>query len=147
LPDVVAIGEKYLTNLRNDAIASRVSYAVHDFFAPQPQPAEVFLVRMVLHYWSPEDCVRILQQLASAMASEKSRIIVMDTVLPMPGRISSVVERQLRVRDLAMLQLHGNHERTEEDWNTIFASTNPPLRVVETNLPFGSEMSIMELAM
>jgi 6-hydroxytryprostatin B O-methyltransferase len=70
----------------------------------------------------------------------------MDTVLPMPGRISSVVERQLRVRDLAMLQLHGNHERTEEDWNAIFASTNPPLRVVETNLPFGSEMSIMELA-
>jgi 6-hydroxytryprostatin B O-methyltransferase len=101
---------------------------------------------MVLHYWSPEDCVRILQQLASAMASEKSRIIVMDTVLPMPGRISSVVERQLRVRDLAMLQLHGNHERTEEDWNAIFASTNPPLRVIETNLPFGSEMSIMELA-
>lgn len=119
-----------------------------DFFEEQPvNGAEVYLVRMVLHYWSAEDCVRILKRLVLALTPGKSRIVVMDTVLPTPGKVSTLVERQLRVRDLAMMQLQGNHERSEEDWQAIFTAADPRLEMRGCSMPFGSEMSIMELVL
>lgn len=148
MPDVVAVGQKYLAGIDDESVESRVSYEVGDFFESQPIiGAEVYLIRMCLHYYSFEDGVKILKKVVDAMKPGKSRILVMDTVLPAPGRVSTAVERQLRVRDLAMMQLKGTHERNEEDWQAIFTAADPRLEMRSCDMPFGSEMALMELVL
>ena len=46
----------------------------------------------------------------------KSRIIIMDTVLPKPGSVPVSVERIARARDMTMLQAFNSKERDLDDW-------------------------------
>ncbi|KAI0697896.1 S-adenosyl-L-methionine-dependent methyltransferase [Cytidiella melzeri] len=59
----------------------RVEFQVHNFFDPQPvrEPA-VFFMRMILHDWSDEYCLKILRQLRAA-AGPHTKLIVSDNVL------------------------------------------------------------------
>lgn len=148
LPDVVKQGKEYISNLKDESIASRIKYATHNFFDDQPIiGAEVYLLRMILHYWSIEESAKILRKLVSVLKPNRSRILVMDTVLPSPGSVTTVTERQLRTRDLAMLQIHNSGERNIEDWEAIYKEADPRLRVERVHLPFGSQMSVMELVL
>lgn len=148
LPDVVKQGKEYISNLKDESIASRIKYATHNFFDDQPIiGAEVYLLRMILHYWSIEESTKILRKLVSVLKHNRSRILVMDTVLPSPGSVTTVTERQLRTRDLAMLQIHNSGERNIEDWEGIYKEADPRLRVKRVHLPFGSQMSVMELVL
>lgn len=148
LPDVVKQGKEYISSLNDQHIASRITYETHDFFDDQPVAgADVYLLRMILHYWSIEESVKILQKLASVLRPNYSRILVMDTVLPSPGSVTTVTERQLRTRDLAMMQIHSSGERNIEDWEAIYTKADPRFRVKSVHLPFGSQMSVMELVL
>ncbi|KAH9844670.1 Hydroxyindole O-methyltransferase [Teratosphaeria destructans] len=149
LPDGVRDGKEYIASVRKpESVTSRIQYQAHDFFQEQPiKGAEVYLLRMILHYWSLEHSVKTLRALIPALEAGKSRIIVMDTVLPAPGSISNVMERQLRVRDLAMMQLHGSHERNPEDWNAIFKAADERFEIKSMNMPFGSELAVIEVVL
>nr|WNS47926.1 CapK [Capnodium sp. TTI-000886] len=148
LPDVIPGGQEYLATVKNDTVKSRIQYKAQDFFQDQAETgADVYLLRMILHYWSFDDSVQIIKKLVPALKPGHSRILVMDTTMPRPGAVSTVTERQLRVRDLAMMQLHGSHERTPEDWNAIFKAADPRLQLKGIYMPFGSELSLMELVL
>jgi hypothetical protein len=56
---------------------------VHDFFTPQPiQSPAVFLLRVVLHDWPDQLARRILLRLREA-ASEHTRLLIADFVMPL----------------------------------------------------------------
>jgi O-methyltransferase domain len=70
---------------------------MQDFFERQsqltPQPS-VYLLRYILHDWSTSYCVKILGYLRVA-ATPKTRLLVLDTVLPYAARIDPNTKGQI----------------------------------------------------
>jgi 6-hydroxytryprostatin B O-methyltransferase len=129
-------------------IASRITFQAHDFTNPQPvQGANVYLLRMILHDWPDEDATSILKKIVAAMDRTKSRILIMDTVLPKPGSVPVSSERIMRARDLTMMQAFNSKERDENDWRELIAAADPKLQLVNVLQPFGSAMAVLELAL
>ncbi|RAQ45531.1 O-methyltransferase [Aspergillus flavus] len=148
LPEVVAEGPGYLSSL-DDAqdLKSRIGYRAHSFFDPQPvQDADVYMLRMILHNWSFDDCVRILSRLVQTL-KPGARIIIVDIVLPDPGVVSASKEKLLRVQDLIMQQVFNSMERYLENWMDIFRKVDERLEVKRIVEPPGSLMSLIELSM
>ncbi|OGM43310.1 putative O-methyltransferase [Aspergillus bombycis] len=147
LPKVVAEGPEYLSSL-DDAqdLKPRIGYRAHSFFDPQPvQDADVYMLRMILHNWSFDDCVRILSRLVQTL-KPGARIIIVDVVLPDPGVIPASKERLLRAQDLIMQQVFNGMERQLEEWMDIFKKVDERLKV-KIEEPDGSLMSVIELSM
>lgn len=129
-------------------VAQRIKFVKHDFFQAQPKDiaasADVFLLRKVLHDWSFENAKLILQNLAAAM-KPGARIIIMESILPSPGSMSSLGEAKLRVQDLIMAENFNSNERELNDWTRLFKNTVPRLRLRNLKQPTGSAMAIMEI--
>ena len=129
-------------------VASRLTFQAHDFTQPQPvRSADVYLLRMILHDWPDREAAKILRSIVAAMDKTKSRLLIMDTVLPMPGSLPVSVERIFRVRDLTMLQAFNSKERCLDDWRDLLAVADPKLQLVRVVQPFGSAMSVLEVAL
>lgn len=66
-----------------NAIADgRVTIQTHDFFSPQPvEDADIFLLRYILHNWSNEEAIEILERLRKVAVPGKTRIVVIDGII------------------------------------------------------------------
>lgn len=127
-------------------IVSRITFQAHDFTQPQPvRGADAYLLRMILHDWPDDEATKILKNIVAAMEKPKSRLLIMDTVLPKPGAEPVSVERIARARDLTMMQAFNSKERDLDDWKELIAAADPNLRLVRVVQPFGSAMSILEV--
>ena len=84
----------------------------------------------------------ILNHLATAL-KPGALLLVMDTILPLPGSMHPTQEAVIRVRDLTMAQSFNSKEREMSDWEELFGSTMPKLRLRESTQPFGSVMALM----
>ena len=83
-------------------IEERITFMVHDFFNEQPVTgADLYLLRLVLHNWSDEDCVRILRALVPALKSG-ARVVVNELCLPELRSTSIFEEREMRCVKLAL---------------------------------------------
>jgi 6-hydroxytryprostatin B O-methyltransferase len=88
-------------------------------------------------------------QLDALKADPCARLIIMDTVLPTPGSMSSVEEALLRVRDLTMIQAFNSKEREVAEFIDLFSRASDEegcLILKKTIKPPGSVMSVMEVA-
>ncbi|KAL4939603.1 hypothetical protein BDV06DRAFT_230925 [Aspergillus oleicola] len=127
-------------------IQSRLTFQPHDFTQPEPvHGADAYLLRMILHDWRDEQAVTILRNIVSAMDPAKSRLFIMDTVLPSPGSVPLSIERIARTRDLTMMQAFNSKERELEEWKSLIGTADPRLRLVGIKQPFGSAMSVLEV--
>ena len=82
------------------------------------------------------------------MNKTKSRLLIMDTVLPVPGSVPISIERIVRARDLTMIQAFNSKERDLDDWKELLtAAADPELQLVQVFQPFGSAMSVLEVAL
>jgi 6-hydroxytryprostatin B O-methyltransferase len=127
-------------------IASRLTFQGHDFMLPQPvQGADAYLLRMILHDWADDQAMTILRNIVAAMDETKSRLFIMDTVLPEPGSVPISVERIARARDLTMMQSFNSKERESEEWQALITAAHSRMRLIGVNQPFGSAMSILEI--
>jgi 6-hydroxytryprostatin B O-methyltransferase len=74
----------------------RIEFQAHSFFEPQPvRGAHVYLLRFICHDYSDKYAAKILGNIIPAMGP-KSRIVVMDGVVPPPGILSHLEERVKR---------------------------------------------------
>lgn len=72
--------------------------------------------------------------------------VVMDTVLPPPGKgPGGLVEAGLRVRDLTMAQSFNSGEREMEDWVELIGGVRPRLGLVRWEQPKESAMAMLVL--
>lgn len=62
-------------------LKDRFEYRVVDFFEKMTIPADVYFMRMILHFMSDEDCVRVVKNIVPAM-KKGSRILVADGIIP-----------------------------------------------------------------
>jgi len=96
-----------------------VNYVAGDLFHSVPKSQAVML-KLVLHHWSDDDCVKILSQCRSAIPSheEGGKVIIIDIVVgPSLGPI--MFEAQL-LMDMVMLVNTRGRQRTENDWRELF---------------------------
>ncbi|KAL6660603.1 hypothetical protein ACP70R_001638 [Stipagrostis hirtigluma subsp. patula] len=96
-----------------------INYVAGDMFKFIP-PAQAVMLKLVLHHWSDEDCVKILEQCRKAIPSREQggKVIVIDIVLgPSMGPI--MYEAQLLMDMLFMVNTRGK-QRDENDWREIF---------------------------
>ncbi|XP_044980342.1 probable O-methyltransferase 2 [Hordeum vulgare subsp. vulgare] len=96
-----------------------VNCVAGDLFHSVPKSQAVML-KLVLHHWSDEDCVKILSQCRDAIPSheEGGKVIIIDIVVgPSLGPV--MFEAQL-LMDMLMLVNTRGRQRTENDWHELF---------------------------
>ncbi|KAJ7175090.1 S-adenosyl-L-methionine-dependent methyltransferase [Mycena crocata] len=84
LKGVIEQGKQLWNSKMPSAITSgQVTLEVHDFFTPQPQknPA-VFLLKQIMHDWSDEYCLKILNHLWEA-AAPTTTLLLLDSIMPL----------------------------------------------------------------
>ncbi|KAK4138130.1 S-adenosyl-L-methionine-dependent methyltransferase [Trichocladium antarcticum] len=117
--------------LEQKGVSDRARFSPHNFFDPQPEAARgaaVYFLRNILHNWSDPYCHRILKPIVEAM-DHGSRIVICDIVLPEPNTIPKTQEAQVRALDLIMLSMFNAKERSHEDWQELFTSVDPRLKI------------------
>ncbi|TQV97281.1 O-methyltransferase family protein [Cordyceps javanica] len=124
LPEVEPAFNKH----RPEALKDRVTFVAHDFFEPQTVQADVFLLKLILHDWPDEECVKILRGFIPALRPG-ARVFLLDYVgrqdsedgqPPMPRSI----QQMGTATDLRMMALFSAEERPAEAWKTIIRSAD-----------------------
>lgn len=99
----------------NDDDDGGLQIMVHDFFTPQPvHGARAYYLHSVLHDWSDDDCVKILEALRPAMSEGYSIVLINELVVPSRDAAWPVTSM-----DHLMLVLGAMRERTEVEWREI----------------------------
>lgn len=133
LPKVVERTKRFLSASK---VADRCEAVGGDFFESVPPGGDVYIMKWILHDWTDERCVRILENCRDRMADE-GRLLVVDRVMPEQASPSTLGV----MWDLHMLVLHNGLERTETQLRTLFSSSGFELTRV---IPTESGMSVVE---
>ncbi|KAF1733900.1 O-methyltransferase bik3 [Beauveria bassiana] len=130
LPEAQASFNKH----QPEALKDRVSFVAHDFFKPQTVQPDIFLIKLILHDWPDEECVKILRGLVPAMRPG-TRVFFLDFVgkqeselgqPPMPRSI----QQMGTATDLRMMALFNAEERPAEAWRGIFKAADERFDIV-----------------
>lgn len=116
-PEVVERGERHL---RSVGIETRCEFVPGDFFDSIPATGDIYVLKSVLHNWSDEDALRILEVCRRAIGSS-SRLVIVERFLP--RRLDPTPDHQaIAGRDLHMLVQLGGRERTEAELRGLLTS-------------------------
>lgn len=145
-------GVRVVVQDRKEVVASApkdkvkgVEFMEYDFFTPQPvKDADVYLFRWILHDWSDEYAVRILEAVKPGL-KKGARVVIMDAITPEPGVIPPYQDRKIRDYDTMMKILFNAKERTEGDWRALFTKADKEGRFVVMDVirPAGSQLGFV----
>jgi hypothetical protein len=112
LPHAVAHAPKRIADA---GLADRCRAVSGDLFGEVPEGGDVYLLVIVLHDWSDEKAVQILETCRRAMR-EDAVLLLVEIVLSQQGgpHLGKLV-------DLHMLIETGGRERTEDEWRELLA--------------------------
>ena len=89
---------------------------VHDFMTPNPiQGAAAYFFHTVLHDFTDDDVVKILESLKPALKRGFSKVLVQEIVVSMKEPTL-----QATMQDIMMMAMASARERTEDDWRKVF---------------------------
>ncbi|CAN6163782.1 unnamed protein product [Urochloa humidicola] len=96
-----------------------VTNVTGDLFHTIP-PAQAVMLKLVLHFWSDDDCVKILDQCRKAIPSkeEGGKVIIVEIVLG--SHMDPVMYEAQLLKDMLMMVNTKGRQRTEDDWREIF---------------------------
>jgi hypothetical protein len=100
-------------NLTRMGVADRCQVIEGSFFETVPAGAEVYLMRHVLHDWTDEQCLQILQHCRNAVPAH-GKLLVVECVVPGGNEPSSSKDF-----DMTMMVFPGGIERTEAEFRTL----------------------------
>jgi O-methyltransferase domain len=116
-------------------LTQRISISTGSFFDGVPPGGDAYLLSHVIHDWSEDECVRILENCRGAMQRD-GRLLIVEMVLP-PGDTM----HPGKILDMIMLVGPGGQERTEEEYRLLLGKAGFRLtRVVPTE----SAVSVVE---
>ncbi|KAJ5722500.1 S-adenosyl-L-methionine-dependent methyltransferase [Penicillium malachiteum] len=110
----------------------------HDVFNPQPvEGARVYFLKFILHEFSDDNCIKILQNIIQAMRKGHSKILIEEFILPdeNAGLFHSMV-------DMILMVVGPGIVRTESRWATILKSVGLTMNLICH--PDGEGPSIIE---
>lgn len=124
--DLPAAVEGAKLRLAMEEVASRIEFVAGDFFNAVPPGGDVYLLKSILHNWSDERAVIILNACRRAMRSD-SKLVMIERVAPSRMRPSSRARAVSRT-DLNMLLGFGGRERTTADMSRLLEAAGLKLR-------------------
>jgi len=89
-------------------------------------PADVYIMKHIIHDWDDERCIRLLRNCHRSMQGD-GRVICVDTVLPPMGDASSATAKLL---DLHMMVLIPGKERTQAQWQALYQAAGLQIRSI-----------------
>ncbi|KAJ1700872.1 hypothetical protein LUZ63_000651 [Rhynchospora breviuscula] len=101
---------------------SNVKFVPGDMFNHIP-PADVVLLKWILHCWSDENCIKILQQCKQAIPSREDggKVLILEGVV---GSTSSMISKEPQLLfDLMMMSATEGVERDEQQWSKLFTES------------------------
>ncbi|PUU76443.1 S-adenosyl-L-methionine-dependent methyltransferase [Tuber borchii] len=123
-----------------DSLKPRFSYLVHNFFEIQPVVADVYFMRMVLHFLNDEDCIKVLQCIVPAM-KPGARILIAESVFPPPGALPNPRHKYVINMSWIMATLLNAKERTFEEFQKIFYAADKRFELKQWGEPGGPPSS------
>jgi hypothetical protein len=106
-----------------ELLGDRAQFVGGDFFESVPPACDLYLLFAVVHDWGDQECHRILTNVADAM-TPGGRIMVIERPLPTDDRPDFA-----KLADMLMLLLgDGGRERTDADYERVFANANLKIR-------------------
>ncbi|MDB5281818.1 MAG: methyltransferase [Bacteroidota bacterium] len=137
----IVFDEEYVIEETEKALqekgAVRCSTEGGNFFESVPAGADTYIMKHILHDWSDEKSIQILNSCSKAM-KPGSKLLVIESVIPQgntphPGKFM----------DINMMAMTGGKERTELEFTNLFAKAGLKLkRVINTGAP---TLSIVEV--
>jgi hypothetical protein len=111
-------------------LSHQISVESGDFFASFP-PADLYLLKFILHDWDDDDCVKILSNCRRAMHGD-GRIVIIEM------RLGEIGESGLGpLVDVNMLAITGGRERTGSEYGQLLAAADLKLTAVTPTMsPF-----------
>ncbi|MGO4426841.1 methyltransferase, partial [Streptomyces sp. MCAF7] len=97
-------------------LSGRFSAVAGDFFVEVP-PADLYLVKTILHDWDDAQCTTILRRCRSAV-NEGGRALVVEMVVGEIGRPDLAT-----LSDMAMLTTTNGMERDLDEFDALFAAS------------------------
>ncbi|EIM90650.1 S-adenosyl-L-methionine-dependent methyltransferase [Stereum hirsutum FP-91666 SS1] len=167
LPSVIEEGRTIWAEKHPDAIKSgRVQLEAHDFFKPQPHnDASVFLLKIIIHDWSDEFCVKLLARLREA-ATKDTVLLLIESIMPfachdsqgddnyeIPGAVPHEAPAPLLANyghtnlmgynaDIDMFLLFNSQERTIRHFNDLLRGCG--WKVIRVNRHEGGDSTFLQ---
>jgi hypothetical protein len=113
LPHVIPTAIKAARAL---GLQDRFSVVAGDFFGAALPPADLFLLKLILHDWSDEACLSILKNCRRAI-NPGGRILVVESLIGQIGAPDSA-----SMLDMTMLVVLGGRERNLEEYTALFTA-------------------------
>ena len=113
----------------------RCELVVGDFFKSVPPDADTYILKMVIHNWSDDHAVRILENCRNAVARD-GRLLIIEGIFGQTNELTMT-----HFMDLAMLVLQTGRERTAEEYDELLKRVG--LRL-ERIIPTASAFCILE---
>jgi SAM-dependent methyltransferase len=135
LLDVDHVVARTRRSLKACGVDGRCSVVEGNFFESVPGGADAYLFRHIIHDWTDEQSVQILQNCRKVI-SKDGRLLIVEAVVP-PGNESSLAKDF----DMVMLLLPGGIERTKEEYKVLLERAGFQLTSIT---PTTSVISIVE---
>ncbi|KAI3762214.1 hypothetical protein L1987_52639 [Smallanthus sonchifolius] len=85
-----------------------------DMFQEVPQGDAIFM-KWILHDWSDDHCVKLLQNCYKALPDD-GKVIIVESILPFVSDTNSSTKVSIHCDAILMTHYHGGKERTEEEF-------------------------------
>ncbi|KAJ0354665.1 hypothetical protein COL154_011699 [Colletotrichum chrysophilum] len=102
-------------------LKGRIRFMPYDFFTPQTQAADAYMIKQCFHNWPDHYCVRIIRNQIPLMKP--------DSLVPEPGTMSLMAERMVRAFDMLMLTQGHGREREGAEWIELFKQADPRFKI------------------
>jgi hypothetical protein len=121
--------------IRKRGLADRVTIQSGSFFESVPKGGDVYLLSHIIHDWSEEQCLTILNHCRNAM-KPGGRILIVEMVLP-----EGDTPHPGKMLDMMMLVGPGGQERTVSEYHTLLGKARLQIARI---VPTASAVSIVE---
>jgi hypothetical protein len=127
--------ERARASIETAGVSARCQLRSGDFFDSIPEGADAYMFRHIIHDWTDEQSVVILKNCRKVMPAN-GRLLIVEAVVP-PGNERSIAKDF----DFVMLLYPGGKERTEKEYQALFAAAGFALTGVT---PTNSMVSVVE---
>lgn len=149
MQDLASVQSAFDENINSTPYASRIKFRTHDFFEPQALPADVFLLKSVLHDWSDKYVSQIVRNLLGVL-KPGNHLVVFDFVLPEDYDEETGAKPPLPVRklvasmDMQMFVGCNSKERKVKDWSDVIKRADSRFELKEVHVPRGSPLGLLD---
>ena len=102
----------------------------------QVPPADLYIMKMILHDWNDDECIKILSNIHKA-APDKTRMFIVEHIVPDPG-----IPHFSKLFDIHMMCATTGRERTIEEYKSICSRSG--WRYIQTHYPESKMIGVVE---